>query len=48
MSFNNVNDATALEAMTKAMFGETEMAKQLGLNLNATTMQNSDYVKSLG
>lgn len=48
MSFNNVNDATALEAMTKAMFGETEMAKQLGLNLNATTMQNSEYVKSLG
>ena len=47
-SFNNVNDATALEAMTKAMFGETEMAKQLGLNLNATTMQNSEYVKSLG
>ena len=34
--------------MTKAMFGETEMAKQLGLNLNATTMQNSEYVKSLG
>ena len=47
-SFNNVNDATALEAMTKAMFGETEMAKQLGLNLSATTMQNSEYVKSLG
>ena len=47
-SFNNVQDSTALEAMTKAMFGETEMAKQLGLNLNATTMQNSEYVKSLG
>lgn len=47
-SFNNVNDATALEAMTKAMFGETEMAKQLGLNLNVTTMQNSEYIKSLG
>lgn len=47
-SFNNVQDATALEAMTKAMFGETEMAKQLGLNLNATTMENSEYVKSLG
>ena len=47
-SFNNVNDATALEAMTKAMFGETEMAKQLGLNLSVTTMQNSEYVKSLG
>ena len=47
-SFNNVQDSTALEAMTKAMFGETEMAKQLGLNLNATTMENSEYVKSLG
>ena len=47
-SFNNVNDSTAIEAMTKAMFGETEMAKQLGLNLSATTMQNSEYVKSLG
>ena len=47
-SFNNVNDATALEAMTKAMFGETEMAKQLGLNLSVTTMKNSEYVKSLG
>ena len=47
-SFNNTSDATALEAMTKAMFGETEMAKQLGLNLNATTMENSEYVKSLG
>ena len=43
-SFNNVNDATALEAMTKAMFGETEMAKQLGLNLSATTMENSNLV----
>lgn len=47
-SFNNVQDSTALEAMTKAMFGETEMAKQLGLNLSATTMENSEYVKSLG
>lgn len=48
LSFNNVNDATALEAMTKAMFGETEMAKRLGLNLSVTTMKNSEYVKSLG
>lgn len=47
-SFNNVNDATAVEAMTKAMFGETEMAKQLGLNLSATTMEQSSYVQSLG
>ena len=47
-SFNNVQDTTALEAMTKAMYGETEMAKQLGVNLSATVMENSDYVKSLG
>ena len=47
-SFNNVSDTTALEAMTKAMFGETEMAKQLGLNLNVTTMEQNEYVKSLG
>lgn len=47
-SFNNVNDATALEAVTKAMFGETEMAKQLGVNLSVATMENSEYVKSLG
>lgn len=47
-SFNNVQDTTALEAMTKAMYGETEMAKQLGINLSATVMENSDYVKSLG
>lgn len=47
-SFNNVNDATALEAVTKAMFGETDMAKQLGVNLSVATMENSEYVKSLG
>lgn len=47
-SFNNVQDTTALEAMTKAMYGETEMAKQLGINLSATVMENSAYVKSLG
>jgi len=33
-SFNNVNDATAIEAVTKAMLGEAESAKQLGLLLN--------------
>lgn len=47
-SFNNVNDATAIEAMTKAMMGETEMAKSLGLNLSVTTMEQSEYVKALG
>lgn len=47
-SFNNVNDSTAIEAMTKAMMGETEMAKQLGVNLSIATMENNEYVKSLG
>lgn len=47
-SFNNVNDKTAVEAMTKAMMGETEMAKQLGVNLSETIMANSEYVKSTG
>ena len=47
-SFNNVSDDQAIEAMTKAMMGETESAKALGINLNETTMKNSDYVKSLG
>ena len=47
-SFNNVSDETALEAMTKAMMGETEMAKQLGVNLSVATMEQSEYVKALG
>lgn len=47
-SFNNVNDATAFEAMGKAMMGETEMMKQLGVNLSVATMENSEYVKGLG
>lgn len=33
-SFNNVNDSTAIEAISKAMMGEAESAKQLGLLLN--------------
>lgn len=47
-SFNNVSDDQAIDAMTKAMMGETESAKALGINLSETTMKNSDYVKSLG
>lgn len=47
-SFNNVNDATAVEAMTKALYGETEMMKGLGVNLSATVMEQSEYVKQSG
>lgn len=47
-SFNNVNDKTAVEAMTKAMMGETEMAKSLGVNLSVATMEQSAYVQALG
>ena len=47
-SFNNVSDSKALEAMTKAMMGETEMAKSLGINLSVATMEQSEYVKALG
>ena len=47
-SFNNTTDAYAIEAMTKAMYGETEMAKGLGINLSVATMENNEFVKSLG
>lgn len=47
-SFNNVSDDKAIEAMTKAMMGETEMAKSLGVNLSVATMEQNEYVKSLG
>ena len=33
-SFNNLNDSDAIEAVSKAMLGEAESAKQLGLLLN--------------
>ena len=33
-SFNNVNDADAIDAISKAMLGEADSAKQLGLLLN--------------
>ena len=48
MSFNNVSDSQAIEAMTKAMYGETESMKMLGVNLSETIMAQSEYVKSTG
>lgn len=47
-SFNNVSDEQAIEAMTKALMGETEMMKSLGVNLSATTMAQSEFVKASG
>lgn len=45
-SFNNVNDAQAIEAVSKAMLGEAESAKQLGLLLNVDRVKK--YVESQG
>ena len=45
-SFNNVNDATAIEAVTKAMLGEADSAKQLGLLLNVDNVK--EYAESQG
>jgi len=45
-SFNNVNDATAIEAVSKAMMGEAEMAKQLGLLLNVDRVK--EYAEAQG
>lgn len=47
-SFNNVTDSRALEAMTKAMMGETESAKMLGVNLTETVMKTSEFTKATG
>ncbi|UVX70649.1 MAG: hypothetical protein [Bacteriophage sp.] len=47
-SFNNVSDDRAIEAMTKAMMGETESMKMLGVNLSETIMEQSEFVKSTG
>ena len=47
-SFNNVQDSRAIEAMTKAMMGETESMKMLGVNLSDTIMEQSEFVKSTG
>ena len=40
-SFNNTTDSQAIEAMTKAMMGETESMKMLGVNLSDTIMEQS-------
>lgn len=47
-SFNNTTDSQAIEAMTKAMMGETESMKMLGVNLSETIMEQSEFVKSTG
>ena len=47
-SFNNVNDEQAVEAMTKALMGETEMMKALGVNISDTIMEQSEFVKASG
>lgn len=47
-SFNNVNDAQAVEAMQKALMGETESAKMLGVNLTDTIMQTSEFTRETG
>lgn len=45
-SFNNVNDAQAIEAVQKAMLGEAESAKQLGLLLNVDRVK--DFAEANG
>jgi phage-related protein len=48
MSFNNVSDEQAIEAMSSAMMGETEMAKALGLGLNESVMKTSEFTLATG
>ena len=45
-SFNNVNDDVAIEAVSKAMLGEAESAKQLGLLLNVERVK--DFAEAQG
>lgn len=47
-SFNNVSDSHALDSVTKAMLGETEAAKSLGMVLTENIMMQSEYVKASG
>ncbi len=47
-SFNNVNDAEAVDAITKALMGETESAKKLGINLTDTIMKTSEFTLATG
>ena len=45
-SFNNVQDDVAIDAISKAMLGEAESAKQLGLLLNVDRVK--DYAEAQG
>jgi hypothetical protein len=45
-SFNNVNDDVAIEAVSKAMMGEADSAKQLGLLLNVDRVK--EYADAQG
>lgn len=47
-SLNELDDQRAAEAMTKALFGEFEMMKALGVQLSVATMNESDYAKAIG
>jgi len=47
-SFNNTTDTQAIEALSKAMMGETDMAKALGLGLNESVMKTSEFTKATG
>ncbi len=47
-SFNNTTDSQAIEAMSAAMMGETEMAKALGLGLNESVMKTSEFTLATG
>lgn len=47
-SFNNVNDAQAVDAMTKMLMGETEAMKSLGVNVSDTVMEKSEFVEASG
>lgn len=47
-SFNNASDEQSIEAFTKALMGETEMMKGLGVNLSDTIMEQSEFVKKTG
>lgn len=45
-SFNNVEDAVAIDAISKAMLGEADSAKQLGLLLNVDRVK--DFAEAQG
>lgn len=47
-SFNNVQDSRAIEAVTKAMLGETDSMTLLGVKLTDSVMEQSEFVKASG